>query len=223
MGKNLKLAAWNKGGANQELKKKRNEIEALLQEQDIDCLGIIEANLRQSADETDANIEGYNLVWDEGREIMSKQNSRVVMYIKEELSYEVVRKNMEGDLMPEIWIKLGHKGTRRTLVGMVYREHTPWKTKESSIKNQEERLKKWLEARQHVWMGKEEAYMMGDLNLDWLRQGDAKYKGDELQTKGWAQLVGSITHKTNREGVVSESLIDHIWTNMAQKVAKTGQ
>ena len=46
---------------------------------------------------------------------------------------------------------------------------------------------------------------------------------EELQNNGWAQLVKSITHQTNREGVVSESLIDHIWTNTPQKVAKTGQ
>ena len=128
-GKKLKLAAWNKGGSNQELKKKRNEIEILLQEQDLDCFGIMEANLRHDAEEDAVNIEGYKQVWDEGRENKVKQNSRVVMYIKEELSYEVVRKLMEGDMMPEIWVKLGHKGTRRTLVGMVYREHTPWKSK----------------------------------------------------------------------------------------------
>ena len=230
-GKKLKLAAWNKGGSNQELKKKRNEIEILLQEQDLDCFGIMEANLRHDAEEDAVNIEGYKLVWDEGRENKVKQNSRVVMYIKEELSYEVVRKLMEGDLMPEIWVKLGHKGTRRTLVGMVHREHTPWKSKENSSKNQEERLKKWLEARRQVWTGNEEAYMMGDLNIDWIRQGDTRYRNakmlnnlcDELQTSGWAQLVKSRTHQTNREGVVSESLLDHIWTNTPQKVARTGQ
>ena len=56
----------------------------------------MEANLRQGAEEADVEIEGYNLVWDEGREIMSKQNSRVALYIKDELSYEVVKKHMEG-------------------------------------------------------------------------------------------------------------------------------
>ena len=137
----MKLAAWNKGGSNQELRKKRNEIEAHLLEQNIDCLGIMEANLRQGADMAEVDIQGYNLVWDKGREIKSKQNSRVAIYIKDELSYEVVEKYMEGDLMPEVWIKLGHKGTKRTLVGMIYREHTPWETKENSSKNQEERLK----------------------------------------------------------------------------------
>ena len=59
------------------------------------------------------------------------------MYIKDELSYEVVRKHMEGDLMPEIWLRLGHKGTRRTLIGMVYRKHTPWKSKESGGETEE--------------------------------------------------------------------------------------
>ena len=162
---------------------------------------------------------------------MTKQNSMVVIYIKEKLSYEVVKNNMEGDLMPEIWIKLGHKGTRRTFVGMIYREHTPWKTKENSSKSQEERLKNWLEARRQVWTGREEAYMIGDLNLDWSRQGDSKYRGskmlknfsDEVQTSGWAQLIKSKTHQTNRDGVISESLLDHIWTNTPQKVARTGQ
>ena len=198
-GKKLKLAAWNKGGSNQELKKKRNEIEVLLQEQDIDCLGIMEANLRKGAEEAEVHIEGYKIVWDEGRENKVKQNSRVAMYIKDELSHEVIRKHMEGDLMPEIWVRLGHKGTSRTLIGMVYRKHTPWKTKEKSSKNQEERLKRWLEARRQIWTGNEEAYMTGDLNIDWMRQGDARYRNakmlknlcDELQNSGWAQLLKS--------------------------------
>ena len=101
----------------------------------------MEANLQHGADMAEVEIPGYNLVWDRGRKILTKQNSRVVIYIREELSYEVVKNNMEGDLMSEIWIKLGHKGTRRILVGMIYREHTPWKTKENSSKSQEERLR----------------------------------------------------------------------------------
>ena len=54
---------------------------------------------------------------------------------------------------------------------------------------------------------------MGDLNLDTLRQKDAKYKGgkmlknlcEELRTRDWAQLVRLAMHKTNREGAVTES------------------
>ena len=49
------------------------------------------------------------MVCDTGQGNRVKKNSRVVAFIKEELSYEVVKKNMEGDLMPEIWLRLGHR------------------------------------------------------------------------------------------------------------------
>ena len=64
--------------------------------------------------------------------------------------------------MPEVWIKLGHAGTKRTLIGTVYREHTPWKTGDGSQKNQEVRWRKWLEARGEIWAGQQEAYLLGD-------------------------------------------------------------
>lgn len=77
--------------------------------------------------------------------------------------------------MPELWLRLGHKGTQRILVGFVYREHTPWNSKEnaSSQKSQEHRLQKWLLARRSVWRGKEEVIMTGDINIDWLRMTDS--------------------------------------------------
>ena len=74
-------------------------------------------------------IPGYTLLWDAGRENTLKNSSRVVVYIKEELTYDLVKTNMQDDLMPEVWLRLGHKGTRRTLVGFIYREHTPARRK----------------------------------------------------------------------------------------------
>ena len=149
----------------------------------------------------------------------------------EELSYQVVKNFMGGDLMPEIWLKLGHSGTKRTLVGFVYREHKPWKSKDESVRGQEERLKLWLEARRPVWGGADEAFMLGDINLDWKRQGDPTYQNSkmlkslekELADLGWTQMVTRNTHYTNRNGAVSESLIDHIWTNCPVKVRGYGQ
>ena len=66
--------------------------------------------------------------------------------------------------MPEVWLKLGHAGTRRTLVGFIYREHKPWKSRDDSVRGQEERLKVWLEARRPVWSGVEETFILGDLS-----------------------------------------------------------
>ena len=168
----------------------------------IHCLGITEANLRTGAELEEVNIPGYNLAWDGGRENKVKENSRVVAYIREDLSYEVVKTKMQGDLMPELWIRLGHKGTRKTLVGFIYREHSPWGLKQGSVKEQEERWTRWLEARKDTWEGQEEVFVLGDLNLDWKRKEDSRYRNrkmvQELSSKlvenSWVQLIGEVTH-----------------------------
>ena len=228
----LRLSTWNKGGANQDLWKKRNEIALQLQALDLDCLGVTEANLKTDADMQSVHIPGYVLKWDSGRENNEKKISRVAVYIKEELSFEVVTNYMKDDLMPEVWLRLGHQRTRRTLVGFVYREHTPVGTQDSSIRNQEVRLQKWLSAREAVWRSKDEVFMLGDINLDMMRiQGGNYYdKGkmlkrlvEELGSQSWVQLIKSCTHFWNRAGECGESLIDHIWTNTPSKVGGTGQ
>ena len=178
--RSLRIGVWNKGGANQELKKKINEITIVLHSQKLDCLGITEANLRKEADLQEVSIPGYKLVQDMGMDNNVKKNSRVVVYIKEDLSYQVMKNLMGGDLMPEVWLRLGHTGTRRTLVGFIYREHKPWKSRDDSIRGQEERLKRWLEARRPVWEGAEEAFILGDFNLDWKRQGDPTYRNSKM-------------------------------------------
>ena len=230
--KTLRLASWNKGGANQQLKKKVLEIEAFLNKFNIDYLGITEANLRKDADLEEVSIKGYNIIWDGGRDNPQKENARVVVYLKEELSYEVMNQHMNGDLMPEVWIKLGHAKTKRTLVGTVYREHTPWGTRDGSQKGQETRLKRWLEARREIWSGREEAYFLGDINLDWLKKEDRGYRShkmmenlcEELQGTGWVQLIQQPTHFNHSAGrIATASLIDHIWTNLPSKVLSSGQ
>ena len=226
-----KIGTWNKGGANQDLCKKINEIEMILLDKSLDCLGITEANLKKDAIMQKVEIQGYKMICDAGVENRLKKNSRVVAFVKEELSYEVVTNNMKGDLMPEIWLRLGYRGTRRTLVGFVYREHKPWKSHDASIKGQENRLKTWLEARRHVWQGTEETYLLGDINLDWTRKGDGKYRNSkmlkklevELSELGWVQMVKENTHYVNSNGIISESLIDHVWTNSPVHVLKCGQ
>ena len=227
----LRIASWNKGGANQELRKKKNEIELQLYSRNIHCLGITEANLREGQDLEEVTIPGYTLLWDSGRENITKANSRVVAYIQEDLSFEVVKSKMGGDMMPELWIRLGHKGTRRTLVGFVYREHSPWGVQEGSVREQELRWERWLEARRDTWKGKDEVFVLGDMNLDWKQKEDPRYRNrkmiqklsTELVGQGWVQLVKEVTHFTNRAGLTSESLIDHVWTNSPSKVINSGQ
>ena len=202
-----------------------------LHNRNIHCLGITEANLRVGAVMEEVNITGYNLAWDGGRDNKVKANSRVVAYIREDLSFEVVKTMMKDDLMPELWIKLGHKGTRRTLVGFIYREHSPWGVQEGTVREQEGRWEKWLEARRETWSGTDEVFVLDDMNLDWKRKDDPRYRNrkmlknmcTELVEKGWVQLIKEVTHYTNRAGLTSESLINHVWTNTPSKVIRSGQ
>ena len=90
-GRILKIGTWNKGGANQDLCKKINEIEMILLDKSLDCLGITEANLKKDAIMQKVEIQGYKMICDAGVENRLKKNSRVVAFVKEELSYEVVK------------------------------------------------------------------------------------------------------------------------------------
>ena len=211
--------------------KKRNEIALQLYSLDLDCLAINEANLKEDADMQAVEIPGYVIKWDAGRENKFKKIARVVVYVKEELSFDVVKDHMKNDLMSEVWLRIGHKGTRRTLLGFVYREHTPVGTQDSSLRQQEIRLNAWLEARDSIWRGKDEVFLLGDINLDGNKIHEGRYdKGkmlklmlEKLAGNDWVQLVSSSTHFWNRAGQCGDSRIDHIWTNTPGKVGASGQ
>ena len=98
-------------------------------------------------------------------------------------------------------------------------------------KGQDAGLKKWLEARRQIWTGTEETFLLGDINLDWKKKYDNSYRSakmmknlcEELLSTDWVQLVKEVTHFSNSAGRISQSLIDHIWSNHAAKVQACGQ
>ena len=74
-------------------------------------------------------------------------------------------------------------------------------------------------------------FLLGDINLHWLKKDDPCYRSvkmmknwcEELLALGWVQLVKKATHFSNSAGRVSESLIDHVWSNHPAKVLTWGQ
>ena len=98
------LQAGTKGGPTRNLGRKKNQIELQLTNRNIHCLGVTEANLKAGENIEEVEIPGYTLVWDGGRDNKVKGNSRVVAYVREDLSFEIVKSKMEGDLLPELWI-----------------------------------------------------------------------------------------------------------------------
>ena len=107
--------------------KKRDELEMMLHNYNIDILAVTKANFDKTQTEEECNIKGYSMIWEKGREQNRRQNARVVNYVKQTLDVKVERSMMEEDLVPEVWLSVGEKGKKRFLIGAIYREHKPWK------------------------------------------------------------------------------------------------
>ena len=181
-------------------------------------------------------IPGYNLFWDLGRTDKRRQNSRVVVYVREGLTVTPKYKYMEDyDTIPSVWLELGHKGTRKSLACFLYREYKPWKAETqpngedgSSIQAQKERWKSWLRSKEHIFMTKQEVWVLGDINLDLTRGEGYRNKAmvDELQNvvmdKGWTRLVTGPTHYEHRVNGDIETTIDVILTNVPERCPRHG-
>ena len=80
--------------------------------------------------------------------------------------------------------------------------------------------------------GQDKKRQRGDINVDWLKGEEAGYRSmkmmrnlcDKVRGADWVQLIKKPKHFSNSEGRgVSESLIDHVWTNLPAKVGASGQ
>ena len=211
------------------------EIEILLSEHSLDILGICEANFRSEDKKEDVAIKGYDMVWEPGREHERRKNARVVVYIRSGIQTTLRRDLMEADLIPTVWLAVGPKGTKQALTCFMYREWKKWKTvgeggpdEGSSPAAQAMRWREWLVKREPVFNSRKEVWLLGDINLDISKQpafGTKRLLEDVktyLSDKGWTQLIkGPTRHEQTITGE-KESMLDLIFTNMPEKVLRSG-
>ena len=107
-GEGIKIGCWNKGGALQPLKEKRNEIENILKSYNFGVLGITEANFFKEDSIEDVEIVGYKFFCDKGRSNAVRNNSRCAVYVREDLSFKL-REDLMRESIPEIWIEIGKR------------------------------------------------------------------------------------------------------------------
>ena len=107
----LKVGSWNKGGVNQPLEEKLNEIETLIKSNNFTVMGISEANFFQHNDIEDVQIPGFRFFNDKGRNNSVRRNSRCVLYVGNDLTTNI-RDDLMEEEFPEIWVEIGKK-TRR--------------------------------------------------------------------------------------------------------------
>ena len=228
----LKLGAWNCAeAANQNFEKVVNKVATVIEELELDIIGLSEANVYPNTIMEGLKIPGYNMEVGRGIEKEVGANARVLMYISEELDYKRRSDLEEESTIPAIWVEVGGAGKGNFLCCTLYREHKHWRGREEELRmeNQMKRWREWLNRLTNIWEGEAEAIVMGDVNLDLKRresgmkarmQADARNK---ILGKGWKQMINEPTRKTKAKGKDwVESSIDWIMTNQPEKMLGTG-
>ena len=82
----------------------------------LDILRVVECCLKSEDDKALVGMEGYDLLVEDGINMKRRAAARVVVYIKSSLAYQEVHVIIllilliYQDIIPEVWLKAGHKG-----------------------------------------------------------------------------------------------------------------
>ena len=208
-----------------------SEIKALTSLNRLDMFGVVECCLKLEDDKSLVEMEGYDLLIEEGIYEKRRSAARVVVYIKSNLAYQQLQVQ-NHDLIPEVWLKAGHKGKKRSTYAFIYREWRRWKIPrpgqglpdhEGSRQAQHQRLKDWLEARDTLIQTRNETHILGDINIEG-REGKERDEAlysllkEHLVENGYAQMITTATRYASQ----SDSCIDHIWSNTTEKLEEVG-
>ena len=114
----LAICHWNLG--SRKWRNKRNNIQALIDQEAPDILFISEANLDESTPSHESLIIGYNITLP--KTVTRNKTARLVLLTKENLDFKVKEELMD-DTFTSIWIKICRPGAKGLLICGLYREH----------------------------------------------------------------------------------------------------
>ena len=219
----LKILQWNLGSKHWQ--KKRDTIQAMADELDPDIFIVTEANLFNDAPDILVNILGYKMVKPLTTENKKLQYSRVVMCVRNNLNFEILKKHMDSSTS-SIWIKLTKRGQKKITLGAIYREHTLLKQDDNGKSGEEgeqvtrwrQIIKQWQEATKET-----DAFIVGDINLDFLTwdnpEQNIKTMVEDtkigIEAQGFKQVVRGHTRCWKGQ---KDSLLDQVWTNAPYRI-----
>ena len=216
--KNLRVGAWNcnKGFIS---KGKILEIENQMKINKLDLCAVMEVEINDTKYHSDSlyQIKDYKFLlpnsWKKGR-------ARTLVYYKSHLeSYMKIRKDLMSSDQPDIWIEMKAKGCKEVVIGYYYREFTGIDGSRS-MEKQKERLKVWTNAVSKVDEEEKEMLLLGDFNVDMLKEPPADEADtisnilkDSCLEHGLVQKVNRATRSRVADGRLESSCLDHIYTN----------
>ena len=210
---------WNLGA--RKWQNKLAETQALVNEYKPDFCFLSEANIATNLPVHQTIIHGYTLHTPKSH--TNYNLSRLVLLAKEGIKFKIEWNRMCPEVA-SIWISVGGKGRKSTLIGGMYREftqlHEGAPINSGDMVSQKMRWKKFI----NQWKQASEissCWIIGDLNLDVLKWNEQNYENvdlvnlvkDEIETENFSQLI----RKPTRFWTGSTSLLDHIWTNCPEK------
>jgi hypothetical protein len=212
----LKIASWNKGPAF--LGNKMCDVENIIKDHQPHILGITEANLKADHNQSDIQIEGYKIFLADTIKNKELEYSRVVVYVKEEISCKI-RHDLMTETNSSIWLEVKLDKTK-FLVCQAYREWTLW-GQGTETRKPEAQMLRWIEFLdqwERALSEGRETLVLGDLNLDWMQKGNSNYKWNLMMTKleevtlpnDIFQLILDSTWMGNKGEV---GCLDHIYSN----------
>ena len=222
-GKNtISVCHWNLG--SKKWSNKLNQIQALADQNLADIIFISEANLDELTPVYESQIMGYNITLP--KTVTVNGTARLVMLAKNSLDFKI-KDDLMDNIFTSIWIKISRPGAENLLICGIYREHQYLKQDTDWSLQPIEQNRRWSNFLSKVETARISAtcHIIGDFNLDYTKWNnpdhlhlqminDSKYT---LEAGGFVQLVTDVTRSWPGQ---SDSLIDHFWTNDAQKIVK---
>ena len=112
------ICHWNAGSAH--FQNKLEDVEACLLTNNLDIMGVSEANCNMDTPLYETRIEGYSMVWPKMVINSANNMARLLLIIKDGISFKVCEDLMSPDAA-NVWIELSTNGGRKILVGQIYR------------------------------------------------------------------------------------------------------
>lgn len=215
--KKLLLYHWNVGSSR--LENKMQHLELFVKEHRPSLLGVSEANMTKDTNAAEVELEGYNLVTTCAFEDPLQLNSRLVVYVADDLNFRI-RKDLMSESCSSIWIHVTASNGKKYLCGFGYREFQIW-GRELDTRTETEQFKRWetlIDQTERAMSEGSDCVLLGDLNVDYKTWKNPQYFAGRLieafESKivplGAFQLVTEDTRtRTGGQGTI----LDHIWAN----------
>ena len=240
-----KLAFWNcrKGliSGNHCDSAKMVDIKRFVSKHQPHVFGIIESDLHsinsrfnrrlvvsKSKIDEKLNIEGYNIelpsTWEQHGQ------ARVLVYVSKDIHYKRVEAPSNMKDLPMVTLEIGFGKERKSIVSVFYREWTGGISGSNDSVAQEDRWRRQILFWKDLYNRNRDVVVMGDANLCSHKWNDNDYDSskktlasliqDQLLEESCHQLVEGFTRSELVNGVVVQSLIDHVYTNVPTKCSK---